>query len=504
MRSPANTPQRFILLPVRGLRGDSNVTSVSSRNFLSALDARVGIAAASVESAATPNIPAGVTTIDSIGETGAKLVELTVAAAEAIKKNEPGLRIVPVQYYTPALAPRPTISQPATIFAHGASQAVQLIVVDKLSGAPIPNAHVVAFTNFATRAGAEGDTNAQGKVALRLSSSSILIDRLYIYPKTGAWPFLKRNFTLTSGVVVKLTPIALDFVDGLRFFYGAKTVNSDGAGVTVGVVDTGIAPHPDLTIAGGFNAVSGENPIDFGDNGEGHGTHVAGIIAAHGVPPTGIRGVAPAVTLRSYRVFGKGQPGADNFAIAKAIDQAVADGCDLLNLSLGGGPPDPTLETAIKDARAAGVVIICASGNNDRNPVSFPGAEPLALAVSALGRVGTYPAGAEEEGNVQKPPSGKDAKNYITSFSNVGPELDLTAPGDGIISTFPGGYAVLDGTSMACPAATGRAARLLAANPAILNQNRDVNRSDAIAKLLLTSATSLGFGPTFEGQGLLP
>jgi hypothetical protein len=119
------------------------------------------------------------------------------------------------------------------------------------------------------------------------------------------------------------------------------------------VIDTGIAAHPDLVIDGGENTVVGEDPQDFGDNGDGHGTHVAGIIAARGTPPSGIRGLAPAVTLRSYWVFGKNAEGASNFSIAKAVDRAVKDGCHLINMSLGGGPRDEATHSAIADARAA-------------------------------------------------------------------------------------------------------------------------------------------------------
>jgi subtilisin len=85
-------------------------------------------------------------------------------------------------------------------------------------------------------------------------------------------------------------------------------------------------------------------------------------------------------------------------------------------------------------------------------------------------------------------------KDYITAFSNVGPQISFTARGDRIISTFPGRYAVLDGTLMACPAATGRAARLLAGDSAFLTMSRDVNRADALATKLLHAAKPRGFG----------
>ena len=337
---------------------------------------------------------------------------------------------------------------------------------------------------------------------MKLGATTKKVERLYVYAPKGFWNGLKKNVTLTNGMQVALGPIDLSYQDDLRFVYGNSPLTA-GTGITVGVIDTGIAPEPDLAIDGGFNAVTGEDPGDFGDNGEGHGTHVAGIIAARGTPPNGIRGLAPAVTLRSYRVFGKGKPSASNFDILKALDRAVTDGCDIVNMSLGGGTVvDAATHDAISNERANGTLVIGAAGNDDRSPVSAPAKDPMALAVSALGRKGTYPADPVETGDVMAP-FGTDKKNYITSFSNIGPEVDLTGPGDGIISTFPGGYAVLDGTLMACPAVVGAAANLLAGQAALLAMPRDQARSDAMAQFVLQHANSLGFPANLQGQGML-
>jgi subtilisin len=134
--------------------------------------------------------------------------------------------------------------------------------------------------------------------------------------------------------------------------------------------------------------------------------------------------------------------------------------------------------------------------------VSYPARYAQAVAVSAFGRKGTFPAGAAQALTIQKP-YGTDRKNFVANFSNVGSEVALTGPGVGIVSTYPDGYAAMDGTSMACPAITGALARLLARQTRILGMARDQKRSDAIIHLALKAAEELGFGATFEGAGLL-
>jgi subtilisin len=448
-------------------------------------------------------LPSGrltVRVIDSIGEDGAKLVEVAPDAALALRALQPGLRLVPVVHYTPAAGPAAQaerVQQQAPPPAD--PRTVTLRVVSQKDKSPVPGAFVVAYTDFSASMGVQAVTDAQGQAQLTLDAATVRFDRVYVYPVTAHWTLRKNNVAVKAQVEVRVQPLDLAYTDGLRHFY-PKAADAAGKGVTVGVIDTGVAPHPDLVVAGGANTVPGESPADFGDNGLGHGTHLAGIIAARGRPPRGIRGVAPGVTLRSYRVYAQGARSATNFAIAKAVDQAATDGCDLLTLGMNGGPTDEVLRAAVEAVRAKGSVCIMGAGNGDRAPVTFPASDQMVIAVSALGRKGTFPTSAAEADDVAAP-YGSDKSDFIAGFSNVGPEVDLTGPGVAIISTYPGGYAEISGTSMACAAVTGVAARVIA-GPKVLGLPRDAARSDAIAKALLASAKTLGFQPPFEGHGL--
>jgi subtilisin len=440
--------------------------------------------------------------IDSIGEDGAKLVEMSPDALPALRADQPGLKIVPLVYYRPAVAPRFVIESRPKASAAKTAVKIKLKIVSTKNGSPVAGAMVVAFINFANRIGAQGVTNSKGELSLALGATSKKLERIYIYPEKSFWSALKKNITVASGTQLALEPVDLAFTDALRYFHGNAS-DQAGDGVKVAVIDTGIdTKHPDLKVAGGANTVVGEKENDFGDNGLHHGTHVAGIIAARGKPPQGLRGLAPAITLQSYRVFGKNKDEASNYAIIKAIDRAVADGCDLINMSLGGGRPDEATMAAIEEARSQGSVVIVAAGNDDRSAVSFPASYSLALAISAMGRKGTFPQDTTEAGDVAAP-YGKDKKNFVAAFSNIGPEIDLTGPGVGILSTVPGGYTPMSGTSMACPAATGLAARLLSKRADLLKLERRQARSEAMVQAILQAARSLGFGSKYEGQGIL-
>jgi subtilisin family serine protease len=484
-------PQRFLLLPPRGMQASAAPTNAHLSAFMHAMRPLLAPAAGLARAAFR--------VIDAVHEDGLKLVEMTPAGLLQLRTQAPGVRVIPEVFYELALAPRPNVLAQARTQAGAKPAVAVLTLVLEPGGAPVRGATVTAFTDFAKGIGDEGVTRADGTVRLKIGPGA-RIARLYIYPRDSCWPLLRKNLQLPLAAPIRLRQIDLAQQDALQHFR-ALVPGKSGQGVTVGIVDTGCGPHPDLPIAGGVNTVVGEDPRRYEDNGDQHGTHVAGIVGARGQAPLGMAGVAPGAVLRAYRVFAKGK-GASNYAIAKALDRAVADGCDIINMSLAGGPADPATSAAIADARAAGAAVICASGNDGEHAVSQPAADTRSVAVGCFGRKGTFPANSVSASNVGRPLGKPDAHNFMANFSNHGPEIDLAGPGVGIVSTVPGSaWAVMDGTSMASPAVAGAVACLLSAKPSILNMARGQARSDAILQLAFQAARSLGFGPEYEGSG---
>ena len=487
--------QRMIILPARGLRAPQGSGNPGgTRSFLAGLTVGIPGTRALGRASATMRV------IDSVREDGAKLVEMAPDDVVLLRAVQPGLRVVPEVLYQPAV--HVVFAEDRPVAKGRGTRSVEITVTARGSGKSVKDVFVGAFTDFAGRKGAQGTTSSQGKVTLKIPTGIARFERLYAFPELGHWGALKKSVKISDSMSLALTPIDLTFDDCVRHFYG-NAGGGDGSRVKVSVIDSGVElNHPDLTVAGGECTIPGEDPGSFGALGGPHGSHVAGIIGARGSMPSGLRGVAPGTTLFSYRVFNLGE-GASNFSIIKAIDRAVEAGCDLVNMSLGGGPRDAATEAAISDAYLAGTVSIVAAGNDGRRPVSQPGAFQLCVAVSASGRKGTFPSGTTDAGSVAAP-FGKDRKNFVAAFTNIGPEIDVTGPGVGVISTVPGGYAVMSGTSMACPAVTGVAARVLSAptHAQVLNGTRDESPSNAIVAMLLQSCASLGFGKDFEGLGL--
>ena len=249
---------------------------------------------------------------------------------------------------------------------------------------------------------------------------------------------------------------------------------SRGAGVTVAVVDTGIAVHPDLGgpfVAGKDFALGGDGRND----GHGHGTHVAGIIAATPDNALGVAGLAPDVKLMPVKVLDNNGSGYSS-AVSNGIIWATDHGADIISMSLGGGY-DSGQGVAVAYAVSRGVIVIAAAGNGraSGSPVAYPGAFPGVLAVSAT-----------------------QSDNLIASYSNRGDYVDIAAPGTAIYSTVPNGYASWSGTSMATPYVSAAAALVLARARAL---SVVVNVPD----LLMSTADDLGpagVDPDF-GAGLV-
>ena len=218
-----------------------------------------------------------------------------------------------------------------------------------------------------------------------------------------------------------------------------------GSGIKVAVIDSGVSlTHPDLV-----GNLDGDG-YDFGDNDPnpddllGHGTAVAGIIAASANNGVGIAGVAPAARLLPLKVSSAGSDLFTHETVAQAVDYAVTKGVRVINLSLTFNEPTERLRLSIQDALDRGVAVIASTGNG-AGPVPFPANMPGVIAVAATDRQG-----------------------MLAASSNRGPEVAIAAPGEDVISTARGGgYAARGGTSFSAPMVAGAMAALMSIDAAL-------------------------------------
>lgn len=220
----------------------------------------------------------------------------------------------------------------------------------------------------------------------------------------------------------------------------AWTVTPGSSAVKVAVLDTGIDHnHPNLAnfvnTSLGRSFVGGTT-MDV----QGHGTHVAGTIASYG----SVSGVMQSATLVPVKVLGDDGSGS-LYGITQGILYAADIDADVINMSLGGGGYNQSMDEAIQTAVAQGTIVVAASGNDGASSISYPAAYSSAIAVGSVTSSGTR-----------------------SSFSNYGSGLEVMAPGSSIYSTYPNSrYATLSGTSMATPHVAGVAGLIRAANPNI-------------------------------------
>jgi subtilisin len=217
---------------------------------------------------------------------------------------------------------------------------------------------------------------------------------------------------------------------------------ADGQMVKIGVIDTGIDySHPDLRhcIGHGINLIhTSMPPLD--DNG--HGTHIAGTIAAAGTPQ-GIVGVAPKATIHAVKAFDRNGSAYVSDIIA-GIDWCVQNDLDIINMSFGMKTYNKSLELAVKNAYRSGIIIVASCGNDGRKAfIDYPARFPHVISVGATTR-----------------------NNKVAPFSNRGRKIDVYAPGEKIYSAWlHGKYHELSGTSMATSHVSGVIALMLSAKP---------------------------------------
>lgn len=241
------------------------------------------------------------------------------------------------------------------------------------------------------------------------------------------------------GPQVYLASELQDFVDWGLKIQGVPELHkvTQGEGVKIAILDTGRPDHfdcPEPIFS--HNFTNYRSDIDA----NGHSTHCAGTLAGR-ANGRGVLGVAPKASVGYCKVLGDDGSGS-NTSIVRGIDQAIAEGVDIISMSLGGGY-DRAIEAACMRAVKAGIFLICAAGNDGEqgndDTIGWPARLADTIAVASYNESG-----------------------LISGFSSRGSDLDVAFPGEEILSCWPGNkYRRLSGTSMACPFAVGVVALML-------------------------------------------
>lgn len=272
------------------------------------------------------------------------------------------------------------------------------------------------------------------------------------FPRQYALQNNGQSFTNTANTLTVAAGKADADVDAVE----AWNVTT-GSGIRVAVLDSGVATdnpdiNPKVVLRANFSSAT------TSEDNYGHGTHVAGIVAATSNNTVGVAGVCPGCTILAGKVLNDSGVGSSS-GLAKGIDWAVSNGAKVINMSIG-VQASRTLETAVNKAWSKGVVLVAAAGNGANQTKIYPGAYPNVIAVAAT--------------------DNNDAK---ASFSTYGASwVDIAAPGVNVYSTFPNhpfvlgtqngrsfGYDVGNGTSMSSPIVAATAALAWASHPGATN-----------------------------------
>ena len=353
-------------------------------------------------------------------------------------------------------------------------------------GDNVPDQYIVVFK--------DGVADSAGKAQALAAQHGLGVQRVYSHALQGfaavipaarlarlqadpdvAFVDQDQVFSIAEGQPV---PTGINRIDGER----SPTAKVDGVdervNVDVAIIDTGIASHEDLNVFRSVNC-SGGSPMrgscksSSPADGNGHGTHVAGTVAALD-NSVGVVGVAPGARLWGVKVLSDQGSGYKSWIIA-GIDYVTANASsiEVANMSLGGSGSDDgkscsattdSYKKAICNSVAKGVTYAVAAGNSSADAATaLPAAYDMVITVSALADFDGV------SGGLGAPTCRADEDDTLANFSNYGPDVDIIAPGVCITSTWPkaliaSGYNTISGTSMASPHVAGAAALYKAKN----------------------------------------
>lgn len=405
---------------------------------------------------------------------------------------------VPVPAGPPAAADAPT------------GRELSVTVLAEPGQAPLAGAHVnLFFDGFGFSRKVSAVTDAGGGATLRFDPS-LRASAVVAMPADDCWPTVVTRPGVSVTIMCAALPAPASHVAWWHGLVGLPQFRLDrGAGIRVGVVDTGAGPHPALAHvidAGAF--LDGTADSSGGGDVESHGTHICGIIGARPVREGDFGGIAAGVELYSARIF-RPDGTATQLGIAHALDALSRDrGVDLVNLSLGSDRGSAIAHDAILAALERGTLCICAAGNTSGD-VMYPAAFPESVAVTALGLSGWGPPNSVPA--MRKSPDGRGVGEdglFLDLLSCRGPNVSACAPGVGIISTVPARsgvespYAAMGGSSMAAGLACGALAVLLSRSDAYGAMPRDATRARMARTLLEKSCRSVGLPRDSQGGGM--
>lgn len=328
-------------------------------------------------------------------------------------------------------------------------------------GRPLGVAPASAAASFALSIRDSEDEDLKGLNVLRLAKHA---DLKKIEKDLSNTPGIEYAHRVPARWMTAAKAKAITSDEFLSQQWGLKTIGwtaldslPDAAQIRVAVLDTGIdETHPELKNIISSYVHDGAGSTDI----IGHGTHVAGIIAAEINNRIGIAGICKP-QLMIWKIFGDtpdprdGEIYVDTVMYQRALNAARQNRVNVVNLSIGGTFRDRTEELLLKRLMDSGTLVVAAMGNEfeEGNPKEYPGGFPGVFAVGATTRT-----------------------NVRASFSNTGAHIDIAAPGHQILSTLPlkpslmrgadeTNYASWSGTSMATPHVTAAAALVFAKNP---------------------------------------